>query len=98
MAMIAARQGCVAMIYPSAFNITTGPMHWTLLQRARCAIYRLTGACLFCHRAVDNQMYVAMCSTARNPGATYQAVSQPDMLATVADDLQWGHSLVVNPL
>lgn len=49
MAMIAAREGkigaldrpetdgagCVAMIYPAAFNTTTGPMHWTLLQRSR---------------------------------------------------------------
>ncbi|KAJ9095838.1 hypothetical protein QFC20_006547 [Naganishia adeliensis] len=35
MAMIAARQGCIAMIYPSAFNTTTGPIYWTLLQRAR---------------------------------------------------------------
>ncbi|WVQ85474.1 hypothetical protein IAT38_007639 [Cryptococcus sp. DSM 104549] len=68
MAMIAARQGCVAMIYPAAFNITTGPMHWTLLQRAR---------------AVDNQMYIAMCSPARHPEAAYQA---------------YGHSSVVNPL
>ncbi|RXK42609.1 hydrolase [Tremella mesenterica] len=62
MAMIAARKGCVAMIYPSAFNTTTGPMHWTLLQRAR---------------AVDNQIYVAMCSPARHPEASYQAVSRP---------------------
>ncbi|WWC60519.1 uncharacterized protein I303_103093 [Kwoniella dejecticola CBS 10117] len=68
MATIAARQGCVAMIYPAAFNTTTGPMHWTLLQRAR---------------AVDNQIYVAMCSPARHPEASYQA---------------YGHSLVVNPL
>lgn len=68
LAQIAARLGCVAMIYPSAFNTTTGPMHWTLLQRAR---------------AVDNQMFVSMCSPARNPGASYQA---------------WGHSMVVNPL
>lgn len=66
--MVAARQGCVAMIYPSAFNTTTGPMHWTLLQRAR---------------AVDNQMYVAMCSPARNPESTYQA---------------YGHTMLVNPL
>jgi len=66
--MIAARQGCCAMIYPSAFNTTTGPMHWTLLQRAR---------------AVDNQIFVAMCSPARHPDASYQA---------------YGHSLVVNPL
>lgn len=27
MAMIAARSGCCAMIYPSAFNLTTGPLH-----------------------------------------------------------------------
>ncbi|WVF70851.1 hypothetical protein IAT40_005645 [Kwoniella sp. CBS 6097] len=68
MAMIAARQGCVAMIYPAAFNTTTGPMHWTILQKAR---------------AIDNQMYVAMCSPARHPEASYQA---------------YGHSSVVNPL
>ncbi|WWD18124.1 hypothetical protein CI109_102573 [Kwoniella shandongensis] len=68
MAQIAARQGVVAMIYPAAFNITTGPMHWTLLQRAR---------------AVDNQIYIAMCSPARHPEASYQA---------------YGHSSVVNPL
>ncbi|TXT13567.1 hypothetical protein VHUM_00934 [Vanrija humicola] len=35
MAMIAAREGAVAMIYPAAFNTTTGPMHWTHLQKAR---------------------------------------------------------------
>lgn len=27
MAMIAARRGCCAMIYPGAFNLTTGPLH-----------------------------------------------------------------------
>lgn len=32
MAMIAARNGCCAMIYPSAFNLTTGPLHCTLTQ------------------------------------------------------------------
>lgn len=35
MATIAARKGCLAMIYPGAFNLTTGPLHWELLQRAR---------------------------------------------------------------
>ncbi|KAL1410909.1 Omega-amidase nit3 [Vanrija albida] len=58
MAMIAAREGAVAMIYPAAFNTTTGPMHWTHLQKAR---------------AVDNQIYVAMASPARHPEAAYQA-------------------------
>ncbi|KAG2229108.1 hypothetical protein INT48_000950, partial [Thamnidium elegans] len=67
MATIAARKGCLAMIYPGAFNLTTGPLHWELLQRAR---------------AVDNQMYVAACSPARDLNANY---------------LAWGHSTVVNP-
>ena len=50
-AMIAARKGAVAMIYPGAFNMTTGPLHWELIQRAR---------------AVDNQIYVSACSPARH--------------------------------
>ena len=47
--------------------MTTGPAHWELLQRAR---------------AIDNQLFVAACSPARNPDASYQA---------------WGHSTVVSP-
>ncbi|CAO3700517.1 unnamed protein product [Rhizopus stolonifer] len=58
MAMIAARKGCLAMIYPGAFNMTTGPLHWELLQRAR---------------AVDNQMYVAACAPARDLEADYHS-------------------------
>ncbi|CAO3620193.1 unnamed protein product [Cunninghamella blakesleeana] len=58
MAMIAARKGCIAMIYPGAFNTTTGPLHWELLQRAR---------------AVDNQIYVAACSPALDTSASYHA-------------------------
>lgn len=50
LASIAARLGAGAMIYPGAFNTTTGPRHWELLQRCR---------------AMDNQMYVAACSPAR---------------------------------
>ncbi|KAJ3122685.1 Carbon-nitrogen hydrolase, partial [Nowakowskiella sp. JEL0407] len=57
-AMIAARHGCIAMIYPGAFNMTTGPLHWELLQRARAA---------------DNQFYVASCSPARDLTAGYTA-------------------------
>jgi predicted amidohydrolase len=66
--MIAARKGAIAMIYPGAFNTTTGPLHWELLQRAR---------------AVDNQIYVAACSPARDLNATYHA---------------WGHSTIVDPM
>ncbi|KAI9032835.1 carbon-nitrogen hydrolase [Phycomyces nitens] len=67
MAMVAARKGCMAMIYPGAFNTTTGPLHWELLQRAR---------------ALDNEIFVAACSPARDPDASYQA---------------WGHSTIVGP-
>jgi predicted amidohydrolase len=58
MAMVATRQGCQIMVYPGAFNLTTGPLHWELLQRAR---------------AVDNQIYVVTCSPARDMSASYNA-------------------------
>jgi len=51
-------KGCDMLLYPGAFNTTTGPKHWELLQRAR---------------AVDNQLWVATCSPARVDGASYQA-------------------------
>ncbi|KIM65129.1 hypothetical protein SCLCIDRAFT_1163824 [Scleroderma citrinum Foug A] len=56
--MISARKGCHIFIYPGAFNMTTGPLHWSLLQRAR---------------ANDNQVFFSMCSPARDLSADYQA-------------------------
>ncbi|XP_006849615.2 omega-amidase, chloroplastic isoform X1 [Amborella trichopoda] len=67
LAMIYAARGAHLLCYPGAFNMTTGPLHWELLQRAR---------------AVDNQIYVATCSPARDAGAGYTA---------------WGHSTLVSP-
>lgn len=67
LAMIAARKGAFLLVYPGAFNTTTGPMHWSLQGRAR---------------AMDNQVYVALCSPGRDTKSTYQA---------------WGHSMAVNP-
>jgi omega-amidase len=58
LAMIAARKGAIAMIYPGAFNTTTGPLHWELLARAR---------------ALDNQIFVGCCSPARDTSADYHA-------------------------
>ncbi|KAI8913212.1 carbon-nitrogen hydrolase [Gorgonomyces haynaldii] len=58
LAMIAARKGCFMMLYPGAFNMVTGPLHWELLQRAR---------------AIDNQIYVSACSPARDTDASYVA-------------------------
>ncbi|KAI8943976.1 carbon-nitrogen hydrolase [Xylaria longipes] len=68
LAMIAARRGAFALVYPGAFNLITGPLHWRLQGQAR---------------AMDNQCYVALCSPARDMGATYHA---------------WGHSLIVDPM
>ncbi|CAO2632016.1 Omega-amidase NIT2 [Lemmus lemmus] len=67
LAQIYAQRGCQLLVYPGAFNLTTGPAHWELLQRAR---------------AVDNQVYVATASPARDDKASYVA---------------WGHSTVVDP-
>jgi predicted amidohydrolase len=55
---IAARKGAFLLLYPGAFNLTTGPAHWELLARGR---------------AVDNQTYVGLCSPARDMGADYHA-------------------------
>ncbi|KAK3109899.1 Omega-amidase nit3 [Teratosphaeriaceae sp. CCFEE 6253] len=67
LAMIAARKGAFLLLYPGAFNLTTGALHWELQARAR---------------AMDNQLYVALCSPARDMEAEYNA---------------WGHSMVVDP-
>ena len=44
MAMIYRNNNCSLLMYPGAFNLTTGPAHWELLLRSR---------------AVDNQLFVA---------------------------------------
>lgn len=46
------------LLYPAAFNMTTGPLHWELLQRGR---------------ANDLQVYVATISPARNVNSDYIA-------------------------
>lgn len=68
LAMVAARRGAFAFVAPGAFNLTTGPLHWKLQGQAR---------------AMDNQMYVALCSPARDMSAKYHA---------------WGHSMVLDPM
>lgn len=67
MSQIMRQRGCKLMVFPAAFNVTTGPPHWELLLRGR---------------ALDNQCYVAACSPARDPEASYQA---------------YGHSTVTTP-
>ena len=58
LASLYASRGAQMMILPGAFNMTTGPLHWELLQRAR---------------AVDNQMFILSCSPARDETGNYVA-------------------------
>lgn len=51
-------KGCKLLVFPGAFNMTTGPAHWELLQRGR---------------ALDNQLYVCTVSPARDTNASYHA-------------------------
>lgn len=59
--------GAELVILPAAFNMTTGPAHWDLTMRAR---------------ALDNQVYFAANSPARDEGSPYTA---------------YGGSCIVNP-
>lgn len=58
LAQLMREKGAEFLVYPGAFNTTTGPAHWELLQRSR---------------ALDNQVYFSAVSPARNPESTYQA-------------------------
>ena len=57
------------LVYPAAFNTVTGPMHWELLNRSR---------------ALDNNVFLAICSPARN-------VEKPESYQC------YGYSTVVDP-
>lgn len=67
LAMLYAARGAQLLCYPGAFNMSTGQLLWELMQRAR---------------AVDNQLFVATCSPARDTNASY---------------ITWGHSTLVGP-
>ncbi len=67
-AMWLRQMGARILVYPGAFNMVTGPAHWELLQRAR---------------AVDNQLFVATCSPARDDSS--------------GGYVAWGHSSVITP-
>jgi len=59
--------GAELILIPAAFNTTTGPAHWKPVLRTR---------------AIDNQVFVAAASPARNRSSSYRA---------------YGHSLVADP-
>ena len=68
-----ALEGAELIVIPGAFNMTTGPAHWETLIRGR---------------AIDNQLYMAAASPARNEELSYVAYGN----SIVADP--WGEILV----
>lgn len=56
--ILTTKAGCNVLVFPSAFNTTTGPLHWHILQRGR---------------AIDSQSYVITASPARNIDSEYNA-------------------------
>lgn len=61
-------KGCDLLFVPAAYPISVGPRMWELVHRAR---------------AVDNQMFVAAISPARNDNASY---------------VVYGHSMIIDPI
>ena len=68
MARKLALAGAEIILVPAAFNTVTGPLHWEIIFRAR---------------AIENQVYLAAGSPARDPESTYQA---------------YGHSMIIDPM
>jgi omega-amidase len=62
-----ALEGAQMLVVPGAFNMSSGPSFWELMMRTR---------------AIDNQVYIAAASPARNLNSSYHA---------------WGHSMIVDP-
>lgn len=62
-----ALSGAEIVIVPAAFNNITGPAHWHTIFRAR---------------AIENQLFLAAASPAKNRASTYKA---------------YGHSMIIDP-
>ena len=59
------RNGCKMIIYPGAFSEKTGPLHWTLLLKAR---------------AVDNECFIVGCSTGTNNNFKYKGYGHSSVI------------------
>ncbi|CAD6239001.1 GSCOCG00008597001-RA-CDS [Cotesia congregata] len=86
MARLYRNKGCNLLVYPAAFNMTTGPLHWQLLQRSR---------------ANDNQCYVACVSPARDTTASYVAWGHSQLTnpwGEVVHDLDVHENMIVTEI
>jgi len=75
--------GCDLLIYPGAFDLYTGPMHWQLLARGR---------------ALDTQCYVAGVSQTRDDSAGYIAYGHSclvDPWGRVVKSAEFGEATIV---
>ncbi|TMW46727.1 hypothetical protein DOY81_008188, partial [Sarcophaga bullata] len=78
--------GCDMIVYPSAFCICQGPMHWELLQRAR---------------ANDNQVFVVTCAPSRNNMSGYVAYGHSmivDPWARVQREAGIGREIIIDEI
>ena len=60
-----ARNGCKIIIYPGCFSEKTGPLHWSLLLKAR---------------AVDNECFIIGCSTSKNNDFEYKGYGHSSVI------------------
>ena len=67
LAMLMRQRGANFLIYPGSFNLTTGPLHWELLIRAR---------------SLDSQCYVCAVSAAqyKDDPSIYQAYAHSTLV------------------
>ena len=70
LSLLMRQAGARLLVFPGAFNPTTGPAHWELLLRAR---------------ALDTQSYVAGASPSRAGGAGYQAYGHSTIVGPWGD-------------
>lgn len=80
---IMALNGAEILIFPGAFNLTTGPAHWKLLFRSR---------------ALDNQVYALGVAPALNKDASYNSYGHSIAVnpwGEVIDELDYGEELKI---
>lgn len=73
LAQVMRSRGCHVLLYPGAFNMTTGPVYFELLTRAR---------------AVDNQVYCASIAPARDTSAGYVSYAHSVIVAPTGQVLK----------
>ena len=87
--------GCMAMLYPAAFNTHTGPLHWELLQRARYG--RAIAGLTRCQstRQSDLCRYV---QSGEGREGRIRCGKIHSWVYCIPDIAKYGHSMAVSPM